>query len=342
MEDLLSLHCKNKNNDPVDNSDNLQEKKSEISESDDNASDKTGMSFGSSLTENRCLNSPHSGIPYDEECLHESHLSRIPSFEPAQYYREDYAKQDVDSLKISDTKQEFDRQLEPISVKVGQTVDRYSPISQSGDSLSEEDFRSRSNSTCENREPNYLTNTLIVSPRFISSDGILKEQPIPKDNYTTKTEIVMPPKKRRRYTPRQKKKPQEPPEEPPIPKYQQMIQPLAAEAQQIYFLQLQQMQMALAANVMAAQEMLMQNASEQVKNLHAENQRSVHNNGYSHNPDSNVPPMLRQPLFGTPVKGGSPFPMNMTKDGDPLDISRGPPFPNGSMINHSITKADYL
>jgi hypothetical protein len=63
-----------------------------------------------------------------------------------------------------------------------------------------------------------------VSPRFISSDGILKEQPIPKDNYTTKTEIVMPPKKRRRYTPRQKKKLQEPPEEPPIPKYQQMIQ----------------------------------------------------------------------------------------------------------------------
>jgi hypothetical protein len=49
--------------------------------------------------------------------------------------------------------------------------------------------------------------------------------------------------------------------------------------------------------------MLMQNASEQVKNLHAENQRSVHNNGYGHNPDSNVPPMLRQPLFGTPVKG---------------------------------------
>lgn len=346
MEDLLSLHRKNKNNDPVNNSDNCQEKKSEISESDDNASDKTGMSFGSSLTENRYLNSPHSGIPYDEECLHESHLPRIPSFEPAQYYREDYAKQEVDSLKISDAKQEFDRQLEPISVKVGQTVDRYSPISQSGDSLSEEDFRSRSNSTCENREPNYLTNALVVSPRNIPSDGILKEQPIPKDNYTTKTEIVMPPKKRRRYTPRQKKKPQEPPEEPPIPKYQQMIQPLAAEAQQIYFLQLQQMQMALTANVMAAQEMLMQNASEQVKNLHAENQRNVHNNGYGHNADSNVPPMdlqlLRQPLFGTPVKGGPPFPMNMTKDGDPLDISRGPPFPNGSVINHSIAKAGYL
>ncbi|CAC5414052.1 KRAB [Mytilus coruscus] len=292
----------------------------------------------SSLSERRYLNSPNSGIPYDEQCLKESSLPRIPDYAPP-YHENNSVNQDHNEEKKLNTSYHGDK----IQEKCNET-DRYSPISQSGDSLSEGDFRSRSNSASENLEPNYKPTSSALSPRIVSSENILKEQLIPKDNCLveeTKIEIVMPPKKRKRYASRQKKKSQDTVdmiEEQPADqsKYPQMIQPMAAEAQQMYFLQLQQMQMALAANVMAAQGMMMHSASEQMKN-----QRGIPN-GYQHNSDANDLPLIRQNPSGTPLKTSLPFQFNITKDIGPLDYPRGSPIQNGSIMNHSIAKAGYL
>ncbi|XP_052084891.1 zinc finger protein 236-like [Mytilus californianus] len=320
----------------VNTHDNLHDKKSESCESDDNASDKTSFSLASSLSERRYLNSPNSGIPYDEQCLKESSLPRIPDYAPP-YDENNSVNQDHNEEKKLNTSYHGDKVQEKCN-------DRYSPISQSGDSLSEGDYRSRSNSASENLEPNNKLTSSALSPRIVSSENILKEQLIPKDNCLveeTKVEIVMPPKKRKRYASRQKKKSQDTVEmieeqSADQSKYPQMIQPMAAEAQQMYFLQLQQMQMALAANVMAAQGMMMHSASEQMKN-----QRGIPN-GYQHNSDSNDLPLVRQTPSGTPLKTSLPFPFNITKDSGPLDYPRGSPIQNGSIMNHSIAKAGYL
>ncbi|XP_071140696.1 uncharacterized protein [Mytilus edulis] len=340
VENLFHQHRQNK-----EGENDLHDKKSESCESDDNSSDKTSVSLASSLPERRYLNSPNSGLPYDEQCLKESSLPRIPDYGP-QYHETSTLNQDHNEEAKLNTSYHGDKVQEKCN-----EADRYSPISQSGDSLSESDFRSRSNSASENLVPNYkptssalsprIVSASALSPRIVSSENILKEQLIPKDNCLveeTKVEIVMPPKKRKRYASRQKKKSQDTvdmieEQSADQSKYPQMIQPMAAEAQQMYFLQLQQMQMALAANVMAAQGMMMH--SEQMKN-----QRGIPN-GYQYNSDTNDLPLVRQTPSGTPLKTSLPFPFNITKDSGPLDYPRGSPIQNGSIINHSIAKAGY-